>query len=291
MRMAHLIFIVNPRSGTDRNKALDSTIAKALDASRFTWEIWHTERAGHGIELAGRAAAAGAFAVIAVGGDGSVNDIATGLLGSQTAMGIVPKGSGNGLARTLGIKVNVEAALQVINKGEAKPIDVGFANDHLFLSNGGVGFDVGVCEQFAKSDRRGFMTYFGIIAKHYFAYNPPQWTLEAKGKTWKEKAFMVVAANGVQFGYDFQIAPTADLSDGLLDLVVVRRFSKWVGGLIALRSLNGSLLKSPFVRHLKTETFTVSHPDLTAFQIDGEVRPCAGKVVFRLEPLALQVLC
>ena len=219
----HLIFVVNPRSGTDRKKSLDQAIEKALDAARFTWEIWYTERAGHGIELAGKAATTGAFAVIAVGGDGSVNDVATGLSGTKTALGIIPKGSGNGLARTLGIRVNVEAALETINRGIVKPIDVGFANDCLFLSNSGVGFDVGVCEQFAKSSRRGFWTYFHIIARHYFAYSPPEWTIEAASKTWTEKAFMVVAANGVQFGYEFQIAPTADLSDGLLDLVVVRR--------------------------------------------------------------------
>jgi YegS/Rv2252/BmrU family lipid kinase len=286
-----LIFIVNPRSGTDRKKALDHLIGETIDPDRFAPEIWYTERAGHGTELARKAAAAGAFAAIAVGGDGSVNDVANGLLGTGTALGIIPKGSGNGLARTLGIPLDVKGALERINRGEAKPIDAGFANDHLFLSNGGVGFDVGVCEQFSESNRRGFWTYFKIIARHYFAYQAPEWTIEAGGKTWREKAFMVVAANGVQFGYEFKIAPTADLSDGLLDLVVVRRFSKWVGGLIALRSLNGSLLKSPFVRHQKVDTFTVSHPHLTAFQIDGEVRPCAGKVVFRLEPLALQVLC
>ncbi len=289
--MEHLIFVVNPRSGTDRKKALAEVIAGRLDSSRFSHQIWYTERAGHGIELARKGAAAGAFAVVAVGGDGSVNDVATGLLGTKTALGIIPKGSGNGLARTLGIAVNVERALAVINKGAVKKIDAGFANDSLFLSNAGVGFDVGVCERFAESSRRGFWTYFRIIARHYFAYKAPHWHIEAAGKTWTEKAFMVVAANGVQFGYEFQIAPTADLSDGLLDLVTVRKFSKWVGPLIALRSLNGSLLKSPFVGHLKVTHFTVSHPGLKAFQVDGEVRPCAGKVAFRLEAGALGVLC
>ena len=148
--MKHLVFIINPRSGRDRVKAIQAEIDNTLDHQQFSFEVQYTEYAKHGIELARDAAGKGAFAVVAVGGDGSVNDVVKGLLGSNTALAIIPKGSGNGMARTLGIPRDVKAAIDIINRGNTVQMDVGYANDIPFISNAGVAFDALISKKFAN---------------------------------------------------------------------------------------------------------------------------------------------
>lgn len=129
MSKKHLVFIVNPKSGVDRTKSMQQAIDKRLDTEQFSYEIQHTEYAKHGTELAKEAAEKGAYAVVAVGGDGSVNDVVAGLKGTDTALAIIPKGSGNGMARTMEIPLKDTQAIDVINRGNTKMMDVGYAND------------------------------------------------------------------------------------------------------------------------------------------------------------------
>jgi YegS/Rv2252/BmrU family lipid kinase len=280
--MKHLVFIVNPKSGVDRNKAIQETIDKCLDKSIYSYEIQLTQRAGHGEDLAREASKLGAFAVVAVGGDGSVNDVLRGLYGSETALAILPKGSGNGLARTLKIPLDLEAGIKTINRGITEKIDVGFANEKLFASNAGVGYDALVCKKFATSNTRGLITYAWLITKYMWLYRDWTWKINVDGKAFEEKAFFISVSNGSQFGYNFKIAEDASWTDGLFDVVIIKKFPKILGAFLGLRMIRGTLLKSKYVLRIRGKNITISNPELKLMQTDGDPIDCTNEIKYRI---------
>lgn len=286
----HLVFIINPKSGVDRQKAIQDAINTTLDQEKYTYEIQHTEYAKHGTELARKAAEAGAYAVVAVGGDGSVNDIVAGLADTDTTLAIIPKGSGNGMARTIGIPLKEYAAIEVINKGKISLIDVGFANGKPFISNAGVAFDALISKKFAKSTRRGLAMYSWLVTKHMWTYKEWDWHITIDGKEIKEKAFIISVANGKQFGYNFKIAPDASWTDGLLDVVIIKQFPKFLGGALVLRAMNGTITNSPFVDHYLAKEVTIHHPDLKLMQTDGDAHECSDTIKVHIEKGAQKVM-
>ncbi len=286
----HLVFVINPRSGTDRVKAIQAAIDAGIDGRYYSHETQYTQRPGHGTELAQMAAAAGACAVVAVGGDGSVADVATGLSGSPAALGIIPKGSGNGLARTLGIPMSTEDAIRIINEGQRRRMDAGYVNDRIFLSNAGVGFDALIANKFAKSRRRGLAVYSWLVTRHLWLYKAWDWRITIDGEQHNERAFLVNVANGQQFGYNFRIAPQASYNDGLLDVTIIRKFPKMLGGALALRGLTGAIGGSPYVTHYHAREVIISHPDLRLMQTDGDAQPCGNRLRFSIAPAALEVI-
>ncbi len=286
----HLVFIINPRSGTDRVKAIQSAIDAGIDGTRYSHETRYTERPGHGTDLAREAAEAGAWAVIAVGGDGSVADVAKGLAGRDTVLGIIPKGSGNGLARTMGLPLDVSAAIAIINAGTTKLIDVGYVNDRMFISNAGVGFDALISRKFAKSDTRGFKAYSWLVARYLWLYREWDWRITIDGRQIRERAFLVNVANGQQFGYNFKIAPGAILSDGWLDVTIIRKFPKLLGGVLALQAIWGDITDSRYVEHYRAKEVLIAHPDLRLMQTDGDAHSCGNRLEFRVAPGALRVI-
>ena len=282
MTKKHLVFIINPKSGVDRQKEIKQGIESNLDKDQFSYEIQHTEYAKHGTLLANAASKNGAYAIVAVGGDGSVNDIVQGLLGTNTVLAIIPKGSGNGMARTLKIPLDVNEAIKIINGNKVLGMDLGFANGRPFISNAGVAFDALISKKFARSKRRGLMMYSWLITKHMWLYKSWDWDITIDGNKIKEKAFVVNVANGQQFGYNFRIAPTASCTDGLLDIVVIRRFPKVLGGSLAIRGLTGTIFGSPFVKHYTGKEVIISHPELCLMQRDGDAHPCEHEVHFKV---------
>lgn len=290
MSQRHIVFIVNPKSGVERQKEIRRAVETHLDKSVYSFEILATEYAKHGIELARNAAAKGAYAVVAVGGDGSVNDIANGLAGTDTVLGIIPKGSGNGMARTIGIPLKAEEAVKVINKGKVKAIDVAYANNNLFISNAGVAFDALISKKFAKSEKRGLMVYSWLVTKYLWKYKVWDFTITIDGRTYTERAFMVNVANGKQFGYNFHIAPMASYTDGLLDIIIIRKFPKILGGLIAFHAMNGSIGSSRYVQHYTGKEITISHPQLELMQTDGDAHNCANSIFFSIKRGAQKVI-
>lgn len=286
----HLVFIINPRSGTDRIKAIQTTLEATLDRSLYSYEIQYTEAPHHGTELARAAAKAGAWAVIAVGGDGSVADIAAALSGTDTVLGIIPKGSGNGMARTLKIPLELKAAIDVINRGKVQKIDLGYANDRMFISNAGVGFDALISNKFARSRKRGLTVYSWLVTKYLWLYKEWNWTIYVDGKKIETKAFLVNVANGKQFGYNFKIAPGADYTDGLLDVTIIRRFPKILGAGLAIKARWGNIADSNYVTQFQAKTLRIEHPDLKWMQCDGDPHRCGMSLEFRVEPGALKVI-
>jgi YegS/Rv2252/BmrU family lipid kinase len=283
MTQKHLVFIINPKSGVDREKAIQFAIDSKLDKTQYSYELIHTEYAKHGTTLAKEAANKGAYAVVAVGGDGSVNDIVAGLIGTQTALAIIPKGSGNGMARTMDIPLKELEAIEVINKGNAVMIDIGFANERPFISNAGVAFDALISKKFAKSKRRGFAIYSWLVTRYMWTYKEWNWDITIDGEPIKERAFIISIANGKQFGYNFQIAPIADWTDGLFDIVVIKKFPKLLGGLLVMRAMNGTIIDSPYVKHYTGKDVVIHHPKLRLMQTDGDAHECTDTIHFRIE--------
>ncbi len=290
MSSKHIVFIINPKSGVERQKEIQEGIDAHLDKVQFSHELLYTQFAKHGTTLAKEAARNGAYAVVAVGGDGSVNDVVQGLLGTDTLLGIIPKGSGNGMARTMNIPLDTNEAIIVINKGNVTNLDVAYANDRAFISNAGVAFDALISKKFAKSERRGLMVYSWLVTKHMWLYKSWDWQITVDGKELTKRAFMVNVANGQQFGYNFKIAPMADFTDGFLDLIVIKRFPKILGGVIALRAMNGTIASSRYVEHIRCKEITISHPSLRLMQTDGDAHACENSINFRIQPAAIKVI-
>lgn len=285
-----VLFIINPRAGVDRVKALQEDIDHYIDHDLFSIKLVYTEHAKHGVALAREGVAKGANLVVAVGGDGSVNDIVHGLYGSDVAMGIIPKGSGNGLARSLKIPLDQREALKRLNKFSVKHIDVGSADGHLFVSNAGVGFDTVVTKKFEHSQKRGFKAYISIILKSIWSYEPKLWQVEADGAYFETQSFMLTAANAIQLGYGFKVAPEADITDGYFELVNIKKFPKILASNIAIRAFTGGIKSSPYVSIKRAKNIKISHPNLKQLQIDGESLSCSSEILIKMMPKQLKVL-
>jgi len=288
--MEKILFIINPKSGVDRVKALKGLIDKHLDKLRFDAEIAHTQYAKHGTLLAKEAAEKGVQVIVAVGGDGSVNDIIAGIKGTGATLAIIPKGSGNGLARSLNIPIDPVKAIDVINRSKTEKIDLGMANAQIFASNIGVGFDALVAKKFSKSTRRGMLVYSWIVTKYLWKYKEWDWDIEVDGKRFSERAFILTVANAQQFGYNFKIAPVADLQDGIFDVVIIKKYPKILGLFIAIRAFQGTILKSKYVDHLKGKNVVIRHPQLSMMQADGDVHECENEIHVRILPAAIKVM-
>jgi diacylglycerol kinase (ATP) len=287
-----ILFIINRKAGTDREKRLEGVIRRYLTPKAFTVEITHLAYLGHGTVLAREAVAQGVDTVVAVGGDGSINEIAQGLVGSSTALAIIPLGSGNGLARALKIPMKVPHALELIADGRRKPMDVGYANEHLFLSNAGVGFDALIADKFRHTKKRGLGGYAKLVFGSFNKYKGPLYDIDIDGKTMQQRAFLFTVANGNQFGYEFKLAPQASVFDGELDVCLVPPVPFYGLIPIGFYSLRGTIDKTGYMQHYTGRQIIVKSPELAHLQVDGDAVPLTEgeKVRFRIEPAALQVI-
>ena len=288
--MKKALFIINPNSGVDRIKEIQYLIKENLSPQKFSYELVYTQFPKHGTQLARSAVERGFEVIVAVGGDGSVNDVINGIYGTDAILAILPKGSGNGLARSLGIPLNTRKAIQLMNAQNTTEIDLGDANGHIFSSTAGVGFDALVAKKFAANKRRGFVAYSWIITKYLWSYKLYDWLIEVDEKQFKEKAFMLTVANAIQLGYGFKIAPAADLKDGFFDIIILKKFPVLMAFLIAFRAFRGTLLKSRYVDLLRAKEVTISHAELHLFQFDGEAAVCDQQIKIKMLPKALKIL-
>lgn len=223
MEKKKLTFIINPISGVFSKDRVVSAIETYLDKNKFEYSIEFTEGPGHALEICDRKTGQGAEIIVAVGGDGSVNEIARKLTDKNVQLGIIPAGSGNGLAHHLNIPFSYRKAIEVINRGKSLKIDTGSINDVFFISIAGIGFDGIVAREYAKYKRRGFLTYLKVVTEEYVNYRPRRYTIEVNGEVLKRKALFISFANSDQFGYGASIAPTASVDDGLLDVIIMKK--------------------------------------------------------------------
>jgi YegS/Rv2252/BmrU family lipid kinase len=238
-----ILFIVNPISGIGKQKRFEKVVNRNLNKEKFDYTIEYTQYAGHATELA--AAAVGKYDVVtAVGGDGSINEIAKALVKTETALAIIPCGSGNGLARALRIPVQPWRAVKFLNTAEFKTIDTCQVNDKFFLSIAGAGYDSQVARRYEFFPGRGFKTYFLAIISSFHKYKPLEYEINIDGVSIKRTALLVTVCNSSQYGYGFRISPKASLTDGLLDVVIVKKPEPWRVPFVLLNILLGRAHKS-----------------------------------------------
>lgn len=272
--MKNIAFIINPISGSretqNAKKKLPKVIMQTLDAAQWLPNITFTEYAGHATELAFQYARMGFDAVVAVGGDGTVNEVARGLKDTQTALGIIPMGSGNGFARHLNIPIKPQKAIEMLNHSEPISVDYGLANGRLFVSTCGTGFDALVADNFAGSNKRGFMTYLQNVLKEAFAYQPQTYHIVGDGLDVTHKAFLITFANANQWGYEAMIAPKASVQDGKMDIMLMSSHAILGSASLALRLFAGSIDDSHFMDTLRAREITLEREEKAPFHIDGD---------------------
>ena len=221
-----IIFIVNPISGTHSKETIPQLIEEKIDHSKYDYSIQRTQYAGNASQIAAEAARDGVDIVVAVGGDGTINEIGRALIHTRTAMGIIPCGSGNGLARHLNIPMIARKALDVINAGTVRTIDYGIIDGHPFFCTCGVGFDAFVSLKFSDSGKRGLLTYLENTLHESLTYQPEIYEIENASGTARYKAFLIACANASQYGNNAYIAPQASLTAGMMDITVLEPQNK-----------------------------------------------------------------
>ena len=287
--MKNIAFIVNPISGTKTKNRVTKLIRELLDPQQFSPTVVLTEYAGHATQLAQQFALEGYYAVVAVGGDGTVNEVATGLIGADTALGIIPNGSGNGFARHLDISTRANRAIEMLNSSEVINVDYGIVNDIPFFSTCGIGFDAIVAQDFADSSR-GFKGYVQSIFKDLFRYKPETYHLEGDGIDVTTKAFLVNFANAGQWGYDAYIAPKASVQDGLLDVAIVSEFSMMEAVGMALRLFTKSIDENLHMNTIRTKELILTRDNEGVMHIDGTPTIMPAKLHVKIVEDGLKVL-
>ena len=272
--MKNIAFIINPISGAketqNAKKKLPKLIMQTLDMDQWLPNIVFTEYAGHATELAYQYARMGFDAVVAVGGDGTVNEVARGLKGTKTAMGVIPMGSGNGFARHLNIPIRPQKAWEMINHSEPIYVDYGLANGRLFVSTCGTGFDAVIADHFAGSNKRGFATYLRNIIKDVFSYSPQTYHIVGDGLDVSHRAFLITFANANQWGYEALIAPRASVQDGKMDIMIMSSNAILGSASLALRLFAGNIDNSYFMDTLRAKEVTLEREEKAPFHIDGD---------------------
>ena len=281
--MKNIAFIINPISGNQEaqsaKRKLPKLIMQLLDKEQWLPNIAFTEYAGHATEMAYQYARMGFDAVVAVGGDGTVNEVAKGLIKGNgrmangervTALGIIPMGSGNGFARHLNIPMRPNKAIEMINHSEPISVDYGLANDKVFVSTCGTGFDALIADHFAGSNKRGFMTYVQNVLKDAFSYQSQTYHIVGDGLDVTHKAFLITFANANQWGNDAMIAPKASVQDGKMDIMLMSSHALLVSASLALRLFAGSIDDSHFMDTLRAKEVTLEREEVAPFHLDGD---------------------
>jgi diacylglycerol kinase (ATP) len=285
--MSVITFIINPTSGTGKSKNIPALIRSYFPITGHTYRIRFTEYAGHAKLIVNEEIANGTRVLVAVGGDGTVNEVAAGLLHSQAALGIVPTGSGNGLARHLKIPMSARKALKIIAEYNILAIDSGEVNGLPFFCTAGVGFDAAVSERFATTKGRGLMNYIKSCLREYKTYKS-ETVLDNEGKTYR--SFLLTVCNANQYGNNAFICPTALLNDGKLDLVQVTSIPLLQLPLFIFQLLNKKLDQNIFYTKKSFATLTLKRSSKGPLHIDGDPVTHASEFFFRCVPKSLNVL-
>ena len=289
-KQQHIVFVVNPVSGTQDKESVLQAVHEGIDRQRYTFEIRETEYAGHATEIAAQCAADGVFAVVAVGGDGTVNETARSLVHTGTALGIIPCGSGNGLARHLQIGMSTRKAIDTINEGRVEDIDYGRINDHDFFVTCGVGFDAFVSLKFAQAGKRGPLTYIEQALKESLNYKPETYELTIDGNTEHYKAFLIACGNAAQYGNNAYIAPKATLTDGLLDVTVLQPFTPLDVPELALQLFTKTIDQNSHIKTLRCKSLHIARQTEGVVHYDGEPVMTGSDIAVSIVPAGLRVI-
>jgi len=283
-------FVVNPISGTTDKSKIVNLIPEYMEASRFDVKIWYTEFRGHAGQIARKAVEEGIKVVVAVGGDGTVNEVARCLIHTNTALGIIPCGSGNGLARHLFIPMNPEGALQVLSTCTIEVLDYGMINDTPFFCTCGLGFDAFVSSKFAKSERRGLLTYIDNTLREGLRYKPDTYEIEIDGEKQHYKAFLIACANASQYGNNVFIAPQASMMDGLMDVTIMEPFTVLEAPQIAIQLFNKTIDKNSRIRTFKCKSLRIHRKSPGVIHFDGDPKEEGTDIEVSLVPKGIHMV-
>lgn len=262
--------IINPISGGSNKEYIPEIIDKIIDKDIFDVEVRFTQRSGHATLLAQEAIAKKYHGVIAVGGDGTINEVAAALRDSDITLGIVPCGSGNGLARHLNIPLNINKALEIINENYSEDFDYCMVNDNPFFCTCGVGFDAHISQKFAESKKRGPVTYLKKTLAEYLKYRSEIYSIETGDKIIKEKAFLIACGNASQYGNNAFITPRANMQDGLIDVTVIHPFTPLDTALMGLLLFTKHIDQDTNIQSFSTKDLTIHRPKQGIMHLDGE---------------------
>ena len=285
-----IVFIMNPISGTTSKAGIPKLIDSTIDKNLFDYEIKMTERAGHASQLAAEAKDNHADIVVAVGGDGTVNEVASAIVHSDTALGILPCGSGNGLARHLLLPMNLRKSLEIINDCEIRDLDYGVINGYPFFCTCGMGFDAFVSMKFAQSGKRGPISYAESILKEGLKYQPETYTLEDETGTKQYKAFLISCANASQYGNNAYIAPQASMSDGLMDVVIMEPFDVIEAPQVSFDMFNKTLDKNSKIKSFKCKKLHITRSKPGVIHYDGDPVMTGADIDVHLEVKGIKML-
>lgn len=284
-------FIVNPISGRSSKESIVGAIAGSVDMDRYEVTIRFTAAPGHATTLASEAVQSGQQLVVAVGGDGTVNEVARALVGTDAVLGIIPCGSGNGLARHLHIPMNPRKAIEILNQGQIRKIDTLIVNGTPCFCTAGVGYDAFVSEEYAKEPTRGLVTYVRKAVENWFDYTPEQYLIETEEGMFSRTALAITCANANQWGNGFHVAPKASLTDGLIDVTIIHPIKPLNALPMPVQILGYSFDKNPGVETFKTSGLTIRRATPAPLHIDGEPQSGTRDITIALRPASLGVLC
>ena len=282
--------IINPIAGVGSKRKIPKMLQQMCGEAGFELHITFTEYAGHASIVTRKAIDQGAGCIIAVGGDGTVNEIARAMLHTDAVLGIIPKGSGNGLARELHIPMDSRKALEVIAKGHQTVIDCCQANGRVFFCTCGVGFDATVSQKFAGEKRSWSLTYIKNTIEEYLSYQPEIYDLVVDGKQIQEKAFLVACGNASQYGNNAYIAPHANIQDGLMDITILSPFLPIDIPPLAIQLFTKRIDKNSKIHTMKAETLSIIRQKTGVMHLDGEPIIADKRIDISVIPHSLKVI-
>jgi len=277
-------FIINPISGTGKQKGIEEYITKYFK----NFEIIHTKKTGDATRISKEAVIEKIDAVIAVGGDGTVNECIKGLINTNTALGVIPCGSGNGFAYHIGMERTIEKAVKQLKNTRIEFIDSCTANGVPFVNASGIGFDAHIANLFLTLTERGFVNYVKLVLRE-LSYKAKEYTINYNNIERKVTAYMIAFANASQYGNDAKISPMADFQDGLLDFVILKEFPKWKIPFFILKVVLGKVHLSKYVEIIQCDKMTITAED-TLLHLDGEPFKASNPIEVAILPKSLKIL-
>ena len=285
-----IIFVVNPISGTSDKKRILELIPDYLDENRFEWTIRMTEYRGHAAMIVSESVQEGADIIVAVGGDGTVNEVARSLIHTEVALGIIPCGSGNGLARHLCIPMNPEGALRTLSECHIEELDYGLIDEIPFFCTCGIGFDAFISDRFAKAGKRGLLTYIENTLKEGLKYKPDTYEITIDGEKKVYRAFLIACANANQYGNNVYIAPYASMSDGLMDVTLMEPFSVLEAPQIAIQLFNKTITSNSHIRTFRCNHLHIKRSAPGMIHFDGDPKETGEEIDVRLVPKGIRMV-
>lgn len=284
-------FIINPIAGGKDKTDFQDLVEKYLDPGEFDPHFYFTEYVSHGLQLAKDAVRKRMDLVVAVGGDGTINEVASGVLNSSIPLGIVPLGSGNGLARFLKIPIDPVKAIQRIASGKIRSIDSGQLNGRAFFNMAGVGFDALISNRFAENKSRGALEYMKVVLSEINRYKPKQYEIEIDGSSISREAFMISIANSPQYGNNAYVSPTASLQDGLLDVCIIKQFPLYQFPILIFHLFSRTADQSEYVEIIKAKRIVINRKNNEPVHLDGEPYEYGEELLIEVLPHSLKVIC